>query len=80
MDDFEDDQNFEFPEDRINPFEFHNESGEAGEKSSSKFMPKCAASSPGGPDAGGGHAVELQPVRKAGAASPTSPGPAVKGD
>ena len=38
MDEFDEDQNFEFPEDRINPFEFHNESSEIEEKGASKGM------------------------------------------
>jgi len=81
MDEFDEDQNFEFPEDRINPFEFHNESSEVEEKGASKGMHYTQTTAKVTPMATG-DAVEMQPMgtavnRDTGG---SSPGPAVKGD
>ena len=80
MDEFDEDQNFEFPEDRINPFEFHNESGDLDEKGASKGMHYTQAKV----TPMSGDAVEMQPMGTPSPASQesggSSPGPAVKGD
>ena len=59
-------------EDRINPFEFHNENGESDEKAASKGMHYTQSQA----QAVEGDAVEMQPMRAAGASSPGQ----VKGD